>query len=114
MEKKKNKLRIVLIFGAVWLLSFVGGCTAKFIYSFYNGPIWLNTIIVGIFVGLGLCFMSLTVVIANIPYVWENHSLYKKARVLLWFLLSIAFFLAGIVSLWEAMMNLYAIILPSR
>jgi hypothetical protein len=45
-----------LFFASGFLLSFVGGCTAKRIYQARNNdPVWLNSVVVAMFIGSFLC-----------------------------------------------------------
>ena len=48
-----------LIFFISWLFCFVTGGIVRYIYDKQGGPDWFESI-VGIFIGLGFCFMGLT------------------------------------------------------
>ena len=101
-----RKAKIDLIFGLGWLLSFLGGCAAKFVYEVYNAPNWLNSVVVGLFVGLGICFASLMVVTSIFIHKSSINSLDKKIKAMLSLLISIPLFLVGLFVLWRVLENL--------
>ena len=110
MQKGCKRL-IVFASGAIWILSFAGGCVAKLAYEYGNVPGWVNSVIVGVFVGLGLCFMSLTVITGNILLGWDRSSIYKRLRVIAYLVVFIPVFFIGLLSLWKALENLGNVIL---
>jgi len=102
----KRKSKIDLIFGLCWLLSFVSGCTAKLIYETYNAPACLNSVVVGAFVGLGVCFMSLTAITSSIVHGMKTDSFGKKARAILSMIIGIPILFIGLFILWKVAVNL--------
>src|SRR5689334_22435636 len=106
MMKIEHKSKIDVIFFLGGILSFVGGCTAKFIYqSNNNEPVWLNSIVVGIFVGSGFCFMSLMAISVSFLYGWKT----DKARAIWSLIVGIPVFFIGLFILWKVLLNLLAL-----
>jgi hypothetical protein len=99
----EHKSKIVLSFLFVGLFSFVGGCTAKLIYQLNNEePVWLNSIVVATFLGLGFCSMSFGGVVSSFFYGWKT----DKARAIWSLIVGIPFFLIGLFILWKVLLNL--------
>jgi hypothetical protein len=69
-RRLSNPVFILLVF---FISSYVGGCTTKLIYQSFNGPEWLNSVVVATFVGLGACFGSLGAIISSAVR-WKNNS----------------------------------------
>lgn len=107
--KIRNLSKPVLILLVCFLCSFVGGCTTKITYDFFNGPEWLNSVVVGIFVGLGACFGSLMAITASMEK-WNSKSDFAKPKALLALILCIPMLLLGLLALWETLLNFSAII----
>jgi uncharacterized membrane protein (DUF485 family) len=101
-----RKLKLDLVFGLGWLISFIGGCSAKLIYEVNNEPIWLNSVVVGIFIGLGICFASLMVITSVFIYKSRIDSFDKKARAILSLLITIPLFFVGLFVIWRALVNI--------
>ena len=91
-----------------FLCSFVGGCTAKLAYEFYNGPVWLNSVIVALFVGLGACFGSLMVITSSMER-WKSNSNDDRPIAVLGFILWTPMFLLGLLALWKALQNFFSL-----
>lgn len=102
--KSLEKSKIDLIFGFGFLLSFMGGCTAKYIYE-ANGyqPEWLNSVVVGLFMGLGFCSGSLMGITSIAIYHLRIDTFDKKIRAAFSLLIAILVFFFGIIVLWKVL-----------
>lgn len=97
-----------LMLGLCFLTSFVGGCSAKLIYQINNNePIWLNSVVVAIFLGLFFCSWGLFGVLTSIK-LWArtNRFIYKIGAVLLFLFYSVLPLFSGLYVLWIAIGNL--------
>lgn len=100
------KSKIDLLFGLGWLVSFMGGCTAKLLYEINNEPGWLNSIVVGAFVGLGVCCASLAVISSVYIRSQKINTLDKKIWAALSILIGIPMFFIGLFVLFRVLQNI--------
>jgi len=106
MNDTKKRLKIVsIIFGVIWLISFIGGCTARSLHTIYGYPNWLDGL-VGVFIGLVCCSLSLMVITNVFAQSWYPEANRKKIKVLVALGYCIPIFLLGIFVLWRALIQL--------
>ena len=111
ISKQNNKRKIAILFLIIWLVSFVGGCSAKLIYQANNNaPDWLNSIVVGAFVGLVFCSMSITIVSGNFADRWQTKSSENKFKAIYSLILGIPFFIISLGIFWKVLLNILALI----
>lgn len=103
---KLSKSKTDLIFALGWLMSFIFGGAAKLAYEFFRAPEWLNSVVVGTFVGLGICFASLMAISSVIIYKSSIRTFSQIIRAILSMLIGIPLFLIGLFVLWKALLNL--------
>ena len=109
---KKGRLsKLILIFGLGWLLSFVGGCSAKLSYEFFNAPAWMNSVIVGLFVGLACIFMSLAAIASSFNFDWHGSKSENKIKAIYSLVLGTVIFLAGLFVFWRVFLNFQSLFL---
>ena len=101
MRPSKGKIKpLITIFGLGWLISFIGGCTARYAYHVYGNPKWLDALVF-ILGGLTSCFMSLTALASSFTYFWNTNSCEDKLKVVFAVFIGIPFFLLGVVGIWQ-------------
>jgi hypothetical protein len=106
MMKTEHKSKIVLFFLLIGISSFVGGSAAKLIYQLNNDkPEWLNSIVVGFFLGVGFFFMSGGGIISSALYGWRT----DKVRAIWSLIVGIPIFLLGLFTLWKVLLDLFAL-----
>jgi len=111
IKNGKRKSNIVLIFVLIWFMSFIGGCTTKLIYQFNNdSPDWLNSIVVGTFLGIAFCSMSLVAISAFFVNKWNSKSAKEKLTSIYALILGTLFFLASLAVFWTVVKNLLVLI----
>ena len=111
IKYRKRFQKIALFFGLIWFLSFLGGCTSKLIYQFNNdSPDWLNSIVVGTFLGISFCSMGLGAISANFVTRWSSKSGIDKFKFIYALIFGIFFSLASLVVFWAVLKNLWVLI----
>ncbi len=96
--------RFILVLTIIWLVSFGAGCTVKAAYETFGGPEWLNSVIVGFFVALGLCCMALT--LPGSALVSGDRFPFGLIGKIVSIAVSILFLLVGLLSFWRVYLNL--------
>jgi hypothetical protein len=98
-----------LILLVCWLGVFVVGFMAKVVYESFNGPEWLNSVVVATCIGLDACVMY-SVGIRYLIAKWKDRSVFSKLWGLIVLLLFTPFFLLGLLALWQGLSNFIALI----
>jgi len=106
----KQKIKLSSLFYIVWLVSFLSGFIAKAIYQVNNEPDWLNSVVVGLFLGLGLCSMSVATMTSNFIVPWNTKPVEKKGKAIFSLVVGIPILLIGLFVLQKVLMNLLALI----
>jgi hypothetical protein len=106
----KRKAKLSSLFYLVWLMSFLGGFIAKVIYEINQEPDWLNSVVVGMFMGLGLCSMSVATMTSNFIIPWNTKPAEKKGKAIFSLVVCVPIFLLGLFVLQKVSMNLWALL----
>jgi ABC-type dipeptide/oligopeptide/nickel transport system permease component len=88
------------------------GFYAKVVYEANRQPEWLNSVVVGMCVGLGACFGSVMGIASVFIYRDRIDSLDKKLKALFSLLLAVPVFFLGLFVIWRALMNLIELFPP--
>ena len=108
--EKGHLSKPAMIFSLGWLLSFVGGCTAKAAYIFFNAPEWSNSVIGGLFVGLTCFFMSFAMVTSSSNFDWRVTTAQNKAKAIYSLIIGTVIFGVGLFVFWQVFLNLQALL----
>jgi hypothetical protein len=102
----EQNMRLLKRFGGIFvlvgLLSCLGGGMARFAWDIYGQPEWLDAL-VGIFIGLAFCFMSLAIFAKAFTYDWDTNSCEAITQVLWAFVIGIPILFGGIFCLWKSL-----------